>query len=127
MEDVAFGTAGGAEAVLAAAALADPRALSVISYAAGELGGVVALLVNSLDPEAVIMGGGLGAAEGAYWTALRSAIRAGLWDKDDRPLAILQAALGADAGLIGAALAAGMAGRTGDDTMKRKGPGTGRS
>lgn len=92
-----------AEEVLAAAEAEDERAMTVIDHAAGELGSVVALLVNSLDPAAVIVGGGLGSAPGRYWTALNAAITAGLWSGFDRQLSIVQAQLGADAGLIGAA------------------------
>ena len=100
----AYGTSGGADEVLQAAAGGDARAIAVIDHAASELGQVLALLVNSLDPEAVIVGGGLGCAPGRYWDRLQAAIRAGLWDRDERMLVIYQAELGTDAGLIGAAL-----------------------
>ncbi len=111
LEDIASGPAlaaatglPDAEAVIARAA--DPAVARVIDHAAGALGATAALLAGALDPAMVIVGGGLGAAPGRYWTTLQAAIRAGLWEGDDHPLPLLQAALGADAGLIGAALTA---------------------
>ena len=53
--------------VLAAAAEGDPGALAVIQSASEALESIVALLVNVLDPEAVIVGGGLGLSEGPFW------------------------------------------------------------
>lgn len=99
----AWGGAGRAEEVLAAADAGDASAIAVIRHAAGELGNVLALLVNSLDPAAVIVGGGLGSAPGRYWEELNTAIIAGIWDQDARALPIIQASLGPDAGIIGAA------------------------
>ena len=78
--------------------------MRVVTHATEELGRVLALLVNSLDPAAVILGGGLGSAPGRYFESLSTSIRAGLWDSDRRPLPILQAEFGPDAGIIGAAL-----------------------
>lgn len=100
----AWGGAGSAEHVLAAAGRGDAAALAAIEDAALALGGVLALLVNALDPARLILGGGLGSAPGAYFDRLAATIRAGLWEGDQRPLPILRAALGPDAGLIGAAL-----------------------
>jgi glucokinase len=95
-----------AEAVLAAAAAGEPRALAVIDQATHELGRVLALLAGSLDPAAIIIGGGLGTAPGVYFERLRRQVHAGLWDGDARVLAVVQSALGPDAGIIGAAAAA---------------------
>ena len=100
----AYGVAE-AEAVLAAAAQGDARAIRVIGHATTELGRVLALLADGLDPEAIVIGGGLGSAPGAYFDSLVTAIRTSLWDGVDHPLPVLQAALGQDAGLIGAAYA----------------------
>jgi glucokinase len=101
----AYGKGGQAEDVLAAAAQGDAAALHAIAHATGELGRVLALLVDSLDPQAMVIGGGLGSAPGPYFDALARAIRAGLWDGVPNPLPITRAALGPDAGLIGAACA----------------------
>jgi glucokinase len=96
-----------AETVLRAAETGDARALAVIDHATRELGRVLALLVNSLDPAVLILGGGLGSAPGPYFDALAGSVRAGLWTGAPHDLPILQSRLGDDAGLIGAALGAG--------------------
>jgi glucokinase len=94
-----------AEEVLAAARAGDTRALAAIDHATGELGRVLALLADSLDPEVMVIGGGLGCAPGPYFDALSTRVRGGLWDGVPNPLKIVQATMGPDAGLIGAALA----------------------
>lgn len=94
-----------AEEVLAAATRGDAKALHVIDHAAADLGRVLAFLADSLDPQAIVLGGGLGSAPGPYHDALARATRAGLWDGVPRDLPMLRAALGRDAGLIGAACA----------------------
>jgi glucokinase len=63
----------------------------------------VAFLVNVLDPEAVVVGGGLGLAGGAYRDAFVDAVRCHVWAEASRGLPVLPAELGADAGLVGAA------------------------
>jgi glucokinase len=100
----AYGTGARAEEVLAAAEGGDAKAISVIERAAGELAGVLAILADGLDPQAMIFGGGLGSAPGPYFPALKRALRAALWDGVDHPFVVSQAALGSDAGLIGAAV-----------------------
>jgi glucokinase len=64
----------------------------------------LARLINSLDPEAVIIGGGLGLAS-AFHTALVTRTRPLIFADATRDLPITPAALGTGAGLIGAALA----------------------
>ncbi len=95
-----------AEEVLAAAEAGHKAALALVDHATRELGQTLALLVGALDPLAVIVGGGLGSAPGLYFQLLHRGITEGLWDGDARVLAIRQAELGADAGIIGAALSA---------------------
>jgi len=95
-----------AQDVLSAAAASDAIARTVVETAAISLGATIALLVNVLAPEAVIVGGDLGTAPGYYWERLEPAIRAHIWSEVHRDLPILQAAQGADAGFIGAALLA---------------------
>ena len=70
------------------------------------LGSFIALLVNVLDPAAVVVGGGLGTAGGDYWTALERSVRAHVWAEHVRNVPVLQAGLGADSGVIGAGLVA---------------------
>jgi glucokinase len=88
-----------AEDVSSGAALA--RA-PFVEEAAVTLGSFLALLVNVFDPEAVVVGGGLGAAEGAYWRGVERATRAHVWAEHVRELPLLRAGLGTDSGVIGA-------------------------
>ncbi len=97
---------GGAADVLAAATSGDAAASGIVSAAARQLGPLVALVVNMLDPEAIVLGGGLGLAAGVYREELIASARAHIWADSCRDLPILPAALDVDAGLIGAALAA---------------------
>lgn len=93
------------EAVLAAVEAGDPAALEVVGSAGDALGSSVAFLVNVLDPEAVIVGGGLGMAGGLYWERFVASTRRHIYADNTRSLPILAARLGVDAGLVGAAAA----------------------
>jgi glucokinase len=93
------------EGVLAAAAAGDKTAVEVIRSGAESLGVGIAWLVNTLDPEAIIVGGGLGVAGGLYWDHCVASTRRHIWAEAARQLPIGMALLGADAGLIGAACA----------------------
>jgi glucokinase len=116
LEDVAGGAAlvhlygaaigrdvGSASEVLAAAADGEPRAQALLTEAAQLIGVSVGLAINILDPEALLIGGGLGARDGFYWEAMEKAIRRQIWSDRARQLPIRRAALGPDSGLIGAA------------------------
>jgi glucokinase len=92
-----------AEEVLAAAAAGDPEAVHVATSGGAALGTSVGLLANVLDPEALIVGGGLGLAGGLYWDSFVASTRGHIWAEETRGLPILPAGLGTDAGLIGAA------------------------
>ncbi len=96
------GRAESGEEVLAAAG--DTVAVDIVGEAADALGVLIGLAVNMLDPEAVIIGGGLGLAGGLYRERLTAATRAHIWADSRRGLPICSAVLGPDAGLIGAAL-----------------------
>ena len=98
------GATGRAEDVLAAAARGEPDAVGVVRDAAEALGAGVGWLVNVLDPEAVVVGGGLGLAGGLYWGAFLDSARRHVWAESTRELPILRAGLGAEAGLVGAAV-----------------------
>jgi glucokinase len=95
--------ATGAQDVLAAAYAGDTAASAIVASAGAALGVSIGWLVNVLDPEAVIIGGGLGTAGGLYWEQLVASTRAHIWADGSRELPILMAALGPDAGLVGAA------------------------
>jgi glucokinase len=97
------GTAQRAEEVLAAASAGDPLAAGVLASGAQALGAGIALLINMLDPEAVIIGGGLGSADTSYGAAARG------WAShyvhahaEGTP--VVRGRLGGDAGVIGAGL-----------------------
>jgi glucokinase len=95
-----------AQDVVARAEAGETVAAEVVSQGGRALGNSVGFLVNVLDPEAVVVGGGLGIAGGIYWSAFEAATREHIWSDDSRTLPILSAALGSESGLIGAAAAA---------------------
>ena len=103
---VAQAAQAGAEAVLAAAAAGDPDAVAIVQAGGDALGNSVAFLVNVLDPEAVVVGGGIGMAGGLYWARFVDATRRQIWAENSRTQSIIPSALGTDAGTIGAALRA---------------------
>ena len=70
--------------------------------AAQALGAGIALLINTLDPEAVVIGGGLGLSGDAFWDTLIPSIRRHIWSPLHRNLPILPASTPHSA-LIGAA------------------------
>ena len=85
----------------------DPLAAQVVAQAGASAGRGVALLVNLLDPHAVIVGGGLGCVEGPYWQFLEATAQTYIWAEAARDLTLLRSSLGRDAAAIGAALTAG--------------------
>lgn len=95
------------ELVTAAARDGDPSAVAILTAVARRLGEGVAGLVNVLDPEIVVLGGGVGESGDLLLGPLREAYQASVEGADVRPeVAIVQARLGNDAGAIGAALLA---------------------
>lgn len=85
--------------------LGDPARASIVDAAADELGGALAALVNALDPEAVVVGGGLGLVD-SYRERAAATARASIEHETTRELPILPATLGPRSGVIGAALVA---------------------
>jgi glucokinase len=98
------GFVGTAVDVLSLAESADRNAESIAGSAGRALGAAIAQLVNVLDPEAVVIGGGLGLAGGVYRASVEDALRAHVWSEYHRDIPLRSAALGVDAGWIGAAL-----------------------
>jgi glucokinase len=94
------------QTILAAAAAGDPVAADVVRCGGETLGASVGLLISVLDPEAVIVGGGLGLSEGLFWESFVISTRRHIWSDVHRQLPVIRAQTGRDAGLIGAALAA---------------------
>jgi len=105
------GHATRAEEVLAAAATGDEAARDVVDSGAKALGLGIALLLNMLDPEAVITGGGLGSADTEYWACARRWARHYAHDHA-KPTPVIRGRLGPDAGVIGAALTGLLAANT---------------
>jgi glucokinase len=98
--------AGSGSAVTTLAAQRDPAAIEVVGSAGRALGAAIGHLVNVLDPESVILGGGLGLAGGLFQQEIEASARKHLWSPVARQLPFHIAATGPDAGLIGAALRA---------------------
>lgn len=113
------------EGVLAAAEAGDKTAAEIIRTGAEALGVGAAWLVNTLDPDAVIVGGGLGVAGGSYWEHFVASTRRHIWAEAARVLPILMASLGAEAGLIGAACAFQMRQAQGELREERRTPAAG--
>jgi glucokinase len=89
--------------VVTASERGDQDASFVIESAGAALGVGIGWLVNVFDPQAVIIGGGLGVAGGRYWEKLEASAREHIWSEVSREVSIQKAALGENAGLIGAA------------------------
>ena len=70
------------------------------------LGGYVALFVNIVDPEIVVIGGGLGSAGGAYWPAVIASAREHVWAEHVVQVPIVRAELGGREAVVGAGLLA---------------------
>jgi glucokinase len=95
------------ELVTEAARAGDAVAGRILAEVGRRLGEGVAGLVNILDPEIVVIGGGAGEAGEVLLAPLRVAFTASLEGADVRPdVPIVPASLGNDAGAIGAGLLA---------------------
>ena len=95
------------ELVTDAAREGDAAAVEILTTVARRLGEGIAGLVNVLDPEVVVVGGGVGEAGDLLLGPLREAYVAAVEGADVRPgVPIVPAQLENDAGAIGAALLA---------------------
>jgi glucokinase len=95
------------ELVTQAAHEGDPAAQGILAEVGTRLGEGIAGLVNVLDPEAVVVGGGVAEAGEAFLAPARAAFARCLEGAAHRPtVPILDAALGNDSAAIGAALLA---------------------
>ncbi len=92
-----------------AAARDEPHARRIVEWAGSALGAAVAQLVNVLDPEAVVIGGGLGLAGGLYRDSLEKSLREFVWSELHRDVPLVSAELGLEAGVVGVACGAGIA------------------
>jgi len=85
--------------------LSDPAHTVLVDDAARALGGVLAVLVNALDPELIVLGGGLG-GNSAFRERVAAAARERVAYPSLRPLEVVGSQLGDEGGIVGAALAA---------------------
>ena len=93
--------------VTTAAHAGDPAAIAVLAEVGGWLGVGIASLVNALDPEIVVVGGGAIQAGELLLGPARATLREHLVGAAHRPEPpIVRAALADDAGVVGAALLA---------------------
>ena len=93
----------GAREVLDRAYASDSRAERVVDGAATAVGAALAWAVHLLDPQVVVLGGGLGASGGPWCDRVG---RAYIERSRPEPPPIITAALGANSGVVGAGLAA---------------------
>ena len=91
--------------LIAAARAGDAAARAALDRWATALGTGIAGIASILDPEVVVLSGGLAAAFGEYAGPLRAAVRAA-GSPDGRRVPVVPAALGTHAGVIGALHAA---------------------
>ncbi len=108
-------------AVLRAAVAAPGLARTVVEAAATELAMHVAIIANAVDPTAIAVGGGLGCAQGPYWSTFRTAFSRFAWGPHAGRIRVRRAALGTRAGMIGAALSSLEAGKEGRRRRRGKG------
>jgi glucokinase len=102
-----YGPGVEAPALVERARAGDARAIDALAEIGRLLGVAIGSLVNIFDPDVIIVGGGFGAAAGDLVLGpARIAARAEAIHPADETLRIVQAELGDEAGLIGAALVA---------------------
>jgi glucokinase len=89
--------------------LADGANAALLESAAEALAATLAVLVNALDPALVVLSGGLG-REPAFRELVASELQARVAYPRTPPLPVVSSRLGADGGLVGAALVAAAAG-----------------
>jgi predicted NBD/HSP70 family sugar kinase len=125
----ANGELSATSALLAAADAGDPGAVAVLAEVAGHLAGAVALLAQTVDPELIVLGGGVAEAGPGLLDAVRRALR----DRAARSpvLAAIDLANrvalvpeGVPAGAVGAAVFARHHLATGDGAGATTGPST---
>jgi glucokinase len=102
-----FGPGSDAPVLVERARAGDAGAMAALAEIGRLLGAAIGSLVNIFDPDIVIVGGGFGAAAGdLVLEPARIAARAEAIQPADETLRIVEAELGDEAGLIGAALVA---------------------
>lgn len=108
LSEVALQNRGGGQwknfaACFAAAERGDTDAQEFIHQATRDFARGLAGLINVLDPERIVLGGGIAQAGEALFKPIREALEAWEWRPGGHTVEIVQAALGARAGAYGAA------------------------
>ena len=83
----------------------DPAHAGLVDAATAELGRVLAVLANALDPAVIVLGGGLG-TDPAFRELVEAACRPLLEYPSTPALGVVASALGRDGGIVGAAMRA---------------------
>jgi glucokinase len=83
----------------------DPVAVNVVELAGKSVGVAIARLVDTFDPEIVVLGGGMSAVVGLYRESLEAGVRNFVWSVLHQNIPIVSAHLDVDSGVVGAALA----------------------
>ena len=110
VEDLAGGTGisrrlgVGREDVARSADAGEQATTAVIEEGGRALGAAIGFAVNLLDPEAVVLGGGMVSGSSVYRAALETELRAQVYAEETRRLPVVAGRLGGDAGVLGAAL-----------------------
>jgi len=100
-----YGSDADAQTLIAKATDGDEAARDAFARIGESLGAAIGSLVNIFDPELVVIGGGFGAAAGELVLGpAREAARREAMPPADETLRVVSAELGAEAGLVGAAL-----------------------
>lgn len=94
---------GGAETVFAAADAGDLRAQGVLGAVADDLGRGIALVVNLLNPQIVVLGGGVMQSFAPYLARAQESMHDRVFGKSNRDVPLLCSEVGYDAALMGAA------------------------
>ena len=92
--------------VAARARAGDQAARAAFRRAGAYLGRTIAGLINTLNPDAVVVGGGVAEAGTVFWEPLRAALDRHTLGPAGDAATVVPAALGCEAGLVGAALLA---------------------
>jgi glucokinase len=95
-----------ARAVFALATSGDARATALVDRLAHQLGRMIGVAVNLLDPDVVVVGGGVSQAGEMLLERVRASVVRHALASHTRALRIVPAALGNRAGVTGAGLAA---------------------
>ena len=98
--------AANAEEVFAAATRGDARARALVERMCDRLGAVTAVIVNLLNPDVVVIGGGVARAGAPLFDRLGAALTRYALASHRRGLRLVPAAFGERAGTVGAALLA---------------------